>query len=162
MAHREPRDTPQRPDELDEQDQAFRCPVDRGPPDRGGERVGVVDLGEVLARYVPHKIKTSLRLTDLGEIPGAAGMLVPAAPPEPLTRTRIPLCPPPRSLRAVYISACSRRVLPALGTGTPRTAGCADPGRFERVGQPSGLVHVRRHRQPGELHRNERHPRASR
>jgi hypothetical protein len=37
----------EQPDELREQDDALRGPVDRRPPDRGGERVGVVDPGEL-------------------------------------------------------------------------------------------------------------------
>ena len=52
-------------------------------------------------------------------------------------------------------SSC--RHLPWSLAGTA-AAGRPDAGCLERVGQPPGLVHVRRDRQPGELHRGERRP----
>ena len=52
MADSEPDQPASQAGELDEPDDALGGAVDRGPPDRGGERVGVVDLGELLARDV--------------------------------------------------------------------------------------------------------------
>src|SRR6266702_3930758 len=80
-------------------------------------------------------IKTSPSLLTWGDT-GAAGIAVPAAPPYSLRR-RVP----------------GRATAPAAATRYPH------PCRLEGVGQPPGLVDVGRHREPRELHRDERHPR---
>jgi hypothetical protein len=49
VRERKPQHVPYEPDELHDEDHRLRCPVHRGPPHRGGERVAVVDLGELLA-----------------------------------------------------------------------------------------------------------------
>ena len=60
VADQEPDHPDQQADELDEPDDPFGGAVHRGPPDRGGERVGVVYLGVLLARdMVAHTLVTS-------------------------------------------------------------------------------------------------------
>ncbi len=120
-----------------------RCTGDRHTA--GGERVGVVHLGDLLARECRAYDDTSSCCSCRpGERPGTAGRCkLPAAPPV----HQAARCPP----EARPLMSAAR----GLRTGR-------DPGRLERVGQPPGLVHVRGHRQPGELHRDERHPRSGR
>src|SRR5208282_2752330 len=64
------------PDELYDPDDRFGGAVDRGPPDWGGERVGVVDLGELLPgrrAFAAHYDGTPLHfMPDVGRL-GAAG-----------------------------------------------------------------------------------------
>ena len=92
VADQEPDHPDQQADELDEPDDPFRGPVHRGPPHRRGERVGVVDLGVLLARecraYDDHLF---LLLMPSGEGTGDGRKV--QAPGRP-ARHQAALCPP--------------------------------------------------------------------
>src|SRR5450755_4680832 len=103
MAHREPGDPREQAQELDEPDHRLGSPVDRGPPDRRGERVGVVDLGELLARDVSHYDQDLSVFADLGRHqgrqelaflpprPAYAALSCAAEPPRPPRMARTPV-----------------------------------------------------------------------
>src|SRR5947209_2491671 len=84
MPQDEPDNAPDQANELNGPDDEVRCLVDRRPPDRDRERVGVVDLRERLTGHLPlegrrHRIKTSLARRETG-----GGRRCELQPPRPL------------------------------------------------------------------------------